>query len=363
MADVLNGRLKRRELLAGAVTGAGLLALGEAWHCGPEAVRWGLRLAAGAEPAPEVTKVRLPSIQSICIAPQHLAGEFLPREGFREVEYVPFVAGADHLRALASGQVDFAVFYSASLMTLVDRGDPVVLLGGVHVGCFELFGTQRIRRISDLKGKTVAVRSFGDADHLFLSSMLAYVGVDPRTVNWVVHRPAEADALLAAGKIDALMAFPPRGLDLRWKKIGHVVVDSAIDRPWSQYFCCYVGANRKFVARYPIATKRALRAILNATDAVVHDPEHAARFLVEKGYTPRYDHAVEALRHLPFGHWRDVEPEDTLRFYALRLHEVGMIKNTPQRIISQGTDWRFLNELRRDARKRSEPPGVHHHRG
>lgn len=46
--------------------------------------------------------------------------------------------------------------------------------------------------------------------------------------------------------------------------------------------------------------------------------------------------------------WRNTNPEDTMCFHALRLHEVGMIKSTPQKIIAQGTDWRFLNELKKE---------------
>jgi NitT/TauT family transport system substrate-binding protein len=46
--------------------------------------------------------------------------------------------------------------------------------------------------------------------------------------------------------------------------------------------------------------------------------------------------------------WREYDPEDALRFYALRLHQVGMIKSTPERIIAAGTDWRFLDELKRE---------------
>jgi hypothetical protein len=46
----------------------------------------------------------------------------------------------------------------------------------------------------------------------------------------------------------------------------------------------------------------------------------------------------------------DLRPHgwDTVRFYALRLHEAGMIKSTPQKILAQGTDWRFLNELKKE---------------
>ena len=37
-----------------------------------------------------------------------------------------------------------------------------------------------------------------------------------------------------------------------------------------------------------------------------------------------------------------------MRFYALRLHEVGMIKSPPNKLIAEATDWRFLNEIKRE---------------
>jgi NitT/TauT family transport system substrate-binding protein len=107
-------------------------------------------------------------------------------------------------------------------------------------------------------------------------------------------------------------------------------------------------ANREFARKYPVATRRALRAILKAADICGREPERVARFLVDKGYTQRYDYALQALKDIPYGKWREYDPEDTLRFHALRLHEVGMIKSTPQKIIAEGTDWRFLNELKKE---------------
>ena len=70
--------------------------------------------------------------------------------------------------------------------------------------------------------------------------------------------------------------------------------------------------------------------------------------IVEKGFTPRYDYALQTMQEIPYNRWREYDPEDTVRFYALRLHEIGLIKSTPQKIIAQGTDWRFLNELKRE---------------
>ena len=49
-----------------------------------------------------------------------------------------------------------------------------------------------------------------------------------------------------------------------------------------------------------------------------------------------------------YNKWREFDPEDTIRFYALRMREAGLIKASPQKIIADGTDWRFLNELKRE---------------
>jgi NitT/TauT family transport system substrate-binding protein len=178
--------------------------------------------------------------------------------------------------------------------------------------------------------------------------MAALVGLDPRKdITWVAHPSTEAKQLLAEGKVDAFLGFPPDPQDLRARKIGHVVVNSATDRPWSQYFCCMVAASRDFAQRNPVATKRVLRAILKATDICAADPQRVARFLSDKLYETRFQIGLNVMKGLPYNRWREADPEDTLRFHALRLHEVGMIKSTPQKLVAQGTDWRFLNELKR----------------
>ena len=69
---------------------------------------------------------------------------------------------------------------------------------------------------------------------------------------------------------------------------------------------------------------------------------------VYRGFTARYDYALQTLSDVPYDRWREYDPEDTIRFYALRLHEVGLIKATPQQIIAENTDWRFFNELKRE---------------
>jgi NitT/TauT family transport system substrate-binding protein len=241
------------------------------------------------------------------------------------------------------------MLFAGPLLLRLDEGAPLVILSGGHVGCLELFAHDPIRSVRDLKGKRVAGTALSSASHVFLSMLLAHVGLDPRKdVIMVTDSPAEAMRSFEAKRVDAYIAAPPFGQELRAKKIGHVVVNSAVDRPWSQYFCCVVVGNRGFIQKNPIATKRALRAILKGAEMCALEPERAARSLVDKGFTPRYDYALQTMKELPYGKWREYDPEDSVRFIALRLHEVGMIKSSPQKLIAQGTDWRFLNELKRE---------------
>jgi NitT/TauT family transport system substrate-binding protein len=303
----------------------------------------------GAEMAPETTKLTLVNTTSLCAAPQYIAEELLRGEGFDEVRHFKLPGGAGVYKALSAGEADIVMAFTAPFLIQVDAGDPTVMLAGVHPGCFELFGTDRVRTIKDLKGKTVAVLGLGGGQHVFVASMAAYVGLDPRRdINFVTHTAADSMRLLDEGKIDAYLGFPPDPQELRAKKIGHVVVNSTVDRPWSQYFCCIIASNREFIRRHPVATKRAVRAILKSADLCALDPERAARLVVDRGYTERYEYAFETIRGLPYTKWREYDPEDTVRFYALRLHEVGMVKSSPQKLIAQGTDWRFLNELKKE---------------
>jgi NitT/TauT family transport system substrate-binding protein len=108
-----------------------------------------------------------------------------------------------------------------------------------------------------------------------------------------------------------------------------------------------LAGNPEFVRRHPVATKRAVRAILKAVELCASNPARVARQLVDGRFIENYDYALQMLRDLPYD-WRDYQAEDTVRFYALRMREAGFIKATPQTIIANHTDWRFLDELKRE---------------
>jgi len=300
-------------------------------------------------PPPETTTVRLAKSPATCFAPQYLVSDLLSAEGFTNVVYVQADAGVKRASALANGDLDFSMSFSGPLILQVDRGLRVTLLAGIHVGCYELFAKEDIRSIADLKGRTVGIQGLETSQHVFLSAMATLVGLNPaKDIEWVTSESVKPIELFAEGKIDAFLGFPPEPQRLRAQKVGHVIVNSAQDRPWSQYFCCMLAGNRDFVRKNPVAAKRALRAMLRATDLCVSEPAVVAQRMTDKGFTARRDYAIQTLAEVPYNRWRDYDPEDTIRFYALRLREAGMVKSSPAKIIADGTNWRFLKEVRRE---------------
>jgi NitT/TauT family transport system substrate-binding protein len=310
---------------------------------------FGTRLeSSAAEPPPETTRIRLHDAPITCFAPIYLAEDLLKAEGFTEVRYVKTPLAEGPSKALAEGVIDIAQNDTAAHLMSLDTGGPIIILGGIHTGCWELFGNDSIRSLRDLKAKTVAAPK-GSSRQAFVAALAKFVGLEPnKDITWVNHAPGESMRLFAEGKIDAFMGFAPEPEELRAKKIGHVVIDFQTDRPWSQYFCCMAAANRDFARKNPVATKRALRALLKAADLCVSDPARAARLMVDRGVAEKYDYVLQSVRKIGYLKWREYGSEDTVRFWALRLQEAEIVRSSPQKIIAQGTDWRFLNELKKE---------------
>jgi NitT/TauT family transport system substrate-binding protein len=308
----------------------------------------GLSHEASAEASPEIRKIRLVKVPAICLAPEYLAEELLRLEGFSEVEYVE-IHQTTAPEMLVANRADITAWTPPALLADLDTGKPMVALAGIHGGCNELFASDRIRTVRDLKDKRIAVSAIGAAEYYFVSAMVAYVGIDPKKeIEWVEAGYDHMMQYFVDGKVDAVLAFPPHPQEFRAKRIGRLIVDTGQDKPWSQYYCCIITARNEFVAKYPIATKRAVRAILKATDICAQDPERAARYMVANGYESRYEVALEVVKSLTYNRWRTYDAEDSLRFFGVRLHEAGLIRTAPHRLIAQGTDWRFLQELKRE---------------
>jgi NitT/TauT family transport system substrate-binding protein len=303
-----------------------------------------------AEPAPETTTVRLARLfDATCEAAKNVAGDLLRAEGFTDVRYVESGTGSDTSDWIAHGELDFDYNFPPTHIASIDAGTPITVLSGMHSGCLELIANGSIRSVADLRGKKVGIDKFTSHPHVLVTIMAASVGLDPvHDIQWVESGKTTAMQLFIDGKIDAFLGVAPEPQQMRARKMGHPIVTTALDRPWSQYFCCMLAGTSDYVHRYPVATKRVLRALLKTVDLCVSNPKWVAQQMVARGFASNYELALGTLAEVRFDRWRDYDPADTLRFYALRMHEAGFIKSSPNDIITVGTDLRFLDELKRE---------------
>lgn len=306
---------------------------------------------ASIEPPPETTRLRMLKWPTACWVPQYVAEPLLREEGFTDISYV--AGQGKYVKVLSSGEIDINLSFSAVEIFMLDKfGHNVKILSGLHPGCYALIGSERIESVRDLKGKIVwAGSNKGGGPHTFFSAIVAYIGLDPqKDIQYVWIPKSEAIEMFKQGKIDAFMSFPPEPQELMDKKIGKVLVDTNVDRPWSQYFCCIISGNRDFITKNPVATKRAIRALLKANDLVARNPENAADELIKRKIRDESErkYIVQALKDTPYDRWREYNPEDTIRFYSLRLREIGMIKSSPEEFMAKYTDWSFINSLKNE---------------
>jgi NitT/TauT family transport system substrate-binding protein len=210
-------------------------------------------LARAAGGRLETTSVRLVQDPSSCLAPQYVAEELLRDEGFTDIQYVEVVSDADDQKMIASGAADFALDFALKFITAIDAGEPLTVLSGVHVGCFELFAKDAIRSVRDLKGRSIGIGVIGGSAQMFLASLGASIGFDAvRDVRWITDSTPKPLELYVNGEIDAFLAHPPEVQQLRARRIGHVLVSSITDRPWAEYFCCMLGANNTYIRKNPV---------------------------------------------------------------------------------------------------------------
>jgi len=314
---------------------------------------------AAVEPPPETTTVRFQKILAPCWVPQLVAEPLLREEGFTDIQYIEHKKISQGEEDILAGKVDFTADFTAQSLMKFDPGSPIDFISGLHVGCWSLIGSDRIKSVRDLKGKKVwAVGSAATSAYavkaipnVFFKSLIGYVGLDPdNDVEYVVVPKNEAIELFKRGEIDAFLSFPPGPQQLEAAGIGHTLVDTNVDRPWSKYYCCMILGRRDFIRKNPIATRKVIRSILRANDLVSQDPEMAAQLLVDRKLRKAFDQEfmAQALREIPYDKWRDYSPEDTIRFWALRLNELGIIKYSPQEYISKNTDWSHIASLKKE---------------
>jgi NitT/TauT family transport system substrate-binding protein len=287
-----------------------------------------------------------------------MAKDFLHEEGFTDVQWVANAPGTAGW--ISSRVADVGPGHPEAIVAAIDAGVPITTLAGLHTGCQELWAAPGIASVRDLRGKRIAVfqRNANDQFFLFFSTLCAYVGIDPLTNVSFFEVGGDYRGLLTAyleGRSDAFLAAADGAAVLKRepRNPGTKILDQTTDKPWSQYLCCLLIGNREWTRQNPVATKRFTRAVLRAADATAKDRPSAARAgvsasmrnLLAQRTVPDEDILMDTTAMVSYD-WREFDPEETLRFFALRLGDVKLIKSTPQQIIAQGSDVAFMRQLR-----------------
>jgi len=346
--------LTRRQVLhrgvgaAAALTAAPLLAA-----CGPASApaptaTLAATVAATATPLPppETTTIRL--LLAACDLPIMAAASNLRDEGFTDVQ---FIDGAP-LPALVGGKVDLAgSMFTYAPAVAVEAGQPVVALGGLHTGCVQIWAPQDVATLKDLRGRTVVVRSKApdDTTYSFLAIAIKNAGLDPGSVNFVVQPDADLTKLFLDGKSDALFLAVQGAFAFQTNPAnkGHLVLDQAMEAPWTQQVCCVLSTTTNWVKANPVAAKRALRAIYRAADNIPKDRADMAKVATDKGLfggAPNVAVVRGAANMVSFD-WRKYDTAESMRFHANLMNGVGLLKMTPDDAVTKATDLRFTRQL------------------
>jgi hypothetical protein len=119
------------------------------------------------------------------------------------------------------------------------------------------------------------------------------------------------------------MGFPPEPQELR-RKIGRAVVSTTTDRPWSQYFCCLIIPTARSYASTLRHQARAPGPLQGQRDVRARAGSHRAAHGGPRLHG-QLRPGAEVVKEMPYGQWRQYDAQDTVRFFALRLREVGML--------------------------------------
>jgi len=353
----LQHELSRRDLLRLAGVGLSGLGLAAIVGCGDGDNPRSATSTPGivVDPPPETTTIRLGRhTPTPAGAALYVAEQFLWEEGFTDVQYIDRPLSGDRPEQISAGEIDIGLTAAASVTAAAGRGDPLVVLAGVQSSAFYLFGNDGVQSLRELKGKRIWVTKRDDpTDPIYslMAALLTYVGIDlERDVEFVELSLADIFPAILEDRVDVWLSTRRSATLFQQANIGHVLIDGSMDPPWSQYFSGMATGSRDFVEKHPAATKRALRAILKGADVCAREPERAARYLVDRGFTvfPYDEGLIDGIHALSYASWREFNPEDTMRFYALRLREAGLVKSTPDGLIARATDWHFLEEIKRE---------------
>jgi ABC-type nitrate/sulfonate/bicarbonate transport system substrate-binding protein len=178
-----------------------------------------------------------------------------------DVELVHVASSSRAIQTMLAGEIAFSTFDVTNLVQANLKGAELVLLAGItNRLMFSVMSRPDIKKLADLKGKTVGITRIGSATQTVALFALGEAGLKPG--DYTLLPLTEVPSILAAltaGQIDAGILSPPT--NSRARKSGfNELKNLAVDGP--DYPSIAFGSSRAYVKANEDVTRRVVRAYL-----------------------------------------------------------------------------------------------------
>src|ERR1700712_886837 len=217
---------------------------------------------------------------AVCLAPLPVAIDhgFFEKQNL-DVELVNYSGSTDQLlEAIATGKTDAGLGMALRWLKPLEQGFDVKIAAGTHGGCMRVLSRTNsgVDKLTDLKGKIVAVGDLGGADKNFFSIQIAKQGIDPnKDVDWRAYPGNLLQLAVEKGEVQAFLASDP--IAYLWlKDPAYKEVASNLDGEYKDKSCCIVGLRGSLVREEPQVARAITQALLDAAMYTAQNPDKAA---------------------------------------------------------------------------------------
>ena len=199
-----------------------------------------------------------------------------------------FNDGSAFMEAMSTNSIDLGtVGPTPALNTYVKNPEHEIIAGAVNGGAVLVVGKDSgINSVADLKGKKVAVPTFGSTQDVGLMKSLRDAGLTASStgngdVTTIKQAPADTAALMLSGEIEAAATQEPWGVNIETNGNAKLLLDETQFAWGSESTNTVVTARKEFTSNNPELTKKALKAHAQAVDFINENPEEAIQLFLD----------------------------------------------------------------------------------
>ncbi|MBR1191781.1 ABC transporter substrate-binding protein [Bradyrhizobium sp. AUGA SZCCT0160] len=217
---------------------------------------------------------------AVCLVPVPVAiDQGIFRKHNLDVELINYSGSTDQLlEAIATGKSDAGLGMALRWLKPLEQGFDVKIAAGTHGGCMRVLSrvNSGVDKLTDLKGKIVAVGDLGGPDKNFFSIQLAKQGIDPnKDVDWRAYPGNLLQLAVEKGEVQAFLASDPIA-HIWLKDTAYKEVASNLDGEYKDKTCCILGLRGSLVREEPQVARAITQALLDAAMFTAQNPDVAA---------------------------------------------------------------------------------------